>query len=180
MDKARYKLTFLKHAGDGPWPCFFCKEEVTKRSLIVHHVDENRDNDGVSNLVPCHMSCHTSHHRKGKPLSKEHRENIGKANKGKLKGRTLSPEHREKMSKARRERIYSNGGGMTGHQHTEESRAKMSLALRGNQRARGKTLSAETRAKMSEAHRGKTFSLETRVRMSEAQIGNQNARKKAS
>jgi hypothetical protein len=57
---------------------------------------------------------------------------------------------------------------MLGKTHTEESKNKMSEALKG------KTPSEETRQKMSEAHKGKILSEETRQKMSESKKGNKN------
>lgn len=56
-----YRMAFFTAAGAGPWPCFFCDEPVG-REVVVHHVDHNRTNNDVSNLVPAHEGCHTSYH----------------------------------------------------------------------------------------------------------------------
>ena len=59
-----------------------------------------------------------------------------------------------------------------GRRHSEEARAKMSEAKRGeNHPMYGKKHSAEARAKMSEAHKGKKLSAETRAKLSEALRG---------
>jgi phosphoribosylpyrophosphate synthetase len=51
----------------------------------------------------------------------------------------------------------------------------MSQAQLGNKSNLGKSLSEETKAKMSEAKRGRKATEETRQRMSEAQRGNKNS-----
>lgn len=109
----------------------------------------------------------------GKALSEDHRAKIGKGNAGKSfsderrhnisvavkgsaavaaarkagadrqKGRTFSEEHRKKLSEARRRRPPAS----------EETRAKISAAKKGNTVNLGRKPSAETRALMSEAQR---------------------------
>ena len=68
---------------------------------------------------------------------------------------------------------FTDGGdGMTGFKHSEETRKKIS---ENNARYwQGKTLSAKTRKKMSEAQKGKTLSEETRKKISEANKGENN------
>ena len=87
---------------------------------------------------------------------------------------------------------FTEGGdGISGFQHSEETRKKISEAQKGkapwnkekvniysketrkkmSEAKKGKTLSEETRKKMSEAHKGKTLSEETRKKISEANKG---------
>jgi group I intron endonuclease len=83
-------------------------------------------------------------------------------------GLVHSEETRQKMSEA----IKGKKNHMFGKTHSEESRQKMSEALKGEKNHMfGKTHSEETRQKMSEANKGKTFSEETRQKMSEANKG---------
>jgi len=80
----------------------------------------------------------------------------------------------------------TNGGeGSSGLIHNEETRIKMSEALKGktkppcseetkrkmSEAQRGKTLSDETKRKISEAKKGKTLSEENKIKWSEAQKG---------
>lgn len=60
----------------------------------------------------------------------------------------------------------NTGGG--GHNISEETRAKLSEAKKGNTFHKGKKHSAETIAKMSEAHKSKNLSAETIAKMREA------------
>ena len=78
---------------------------------------------------------------------------------------------------------FTEGGdGISGYKHTEESKRKISEALKGeNNPNYGKTLSEETRKKISEAKKGKnhpmygkTHSEEARKKMSESQKGENN------
>jgi hypothetical protein len=80
-------------------------------------------------------------------------------------------------------RNRTNGGeGSSGAIHTPETKAKMSVAKKGeNNPMYNKTPSPETRAKMSDAQKGenspnygKTHSQETRVKMSAAMKGENN------
>jgi len=76
----------------------------------------------------------------GKPLSKEHRENISKGNKGKR----FSDETKEKMSEAKR----GKSNNWLGRKHSDESKKKMSEAHTG------KPQSEEHRRKNSEVRQG--------------------------
>ena len=78
---------------------------------------------------------------------------------------------------------FTDGGdGISGYKHTEESKRKISEALKGeNNPNYGKTLSKETRKKISETLKGenhqmygKTHSEETKKKMSEALKGENN------
>jgi hypothetical protein len=58
------------------------------------------------------------------------------------KGKPLSPEHRAKVSK-------NHSTFWNGHKHTEESKAKMSIAQMGNKYSLGHKHTPETKAKIS-------------------------------
>lgn len=97
---------------------------------------------------------------KNKHLSKETKEKIGNANRG----RQFSDETKNKMSESR----MGNQNPMYGKHHTEETKRKISEKNKGNtsaprtdyqrERARlsnlGKKLSNETKRKISEANKG--------------------------
>lgn len=82
-----------------PFTCGFCDGEVIKTELLVHHQDENHDNNDPVNLVAMHRGCHTSHHKRG----------------------TVYPEH------VRNSMAVSHFGNSP----SEETRAKISAALKG-------------------------------------------------
>lgn len=64
-----------------------------------------------------------------------------------------------------------NSMGFRGRHHSEETKAKMRQAAMGNQYAKGKHLSPEARAKISEARRGRKISEEQKRKMSLAMKG---------
>ena len=50
--------------------CFCCGKQLSwdDKSLEVHHVDEDRDNFALTNLMPLCHSCHRKYHRKSQPV----------------------------------------------------------------------------------------------------------------
>ena len=135
-----------------------------------------------------------------KHLTKQHRNNISKALRGKpkprgfgqkislaLKGKPLSPQlhyQRSQTMKRLRKYLYKLHGGFlwTGRKHSVESRKRMSDSKKGipthRQTMLGKKHSIEARKKMSLAHMGNKYNLghkaskEARYKMSQAQKGN--------
>ena len=73
LDRAKQYLTFF--FGKYEPKCFFCGEKLTAESfypyksskkrdeLTIHHIDENRSNNKISNLALVHRSCHRQYHR---------------------------------------------------------------------------------------------------------------------
>ena len=145
----------------GPIP-----KDEQRRSYEIHHMDGNRKNNSLENLVclsvqehyelhlkqgdytAAHAIAHRldlpfegwNHseetklkiskankgkvsHRKGKPLSEEHKRKIGEANKTSHLGKKVSEETRQKI----KESSFRKGkpGTMTGRKHSEETKAKM-------------------------------------------------------
>lgn len=75
---ARQKGQVLQHRvvlydaiGPGPHPCHWCgatvvwTEQVTTDALVVDHLDENRANNHLSNLVPSCNPCNANRRRWG-------------------------------------------------------------------------------------------------------------------
>ena len=94
-----------------------------KKGYDIHHVDGNKQNNKLENLVYLTHSEHSSLHRKGKPiwnkgkhLSEETKRKISETKKGKQ----FSEEHKRKMS--------DNHVGMSGKHHSAETKRKMSEA----------------------------------------------------
>lgn len=134
-------------------PCFHCMEihkiQVHtkygyKPGYDVHHLDENKMNNSLSNLVYLTHSEHSKIHSKGK-----------------FKGKTLSEEHKQKLSEAKKGAKNPNYG----KQFSDEHKNKLSAALKGRQ------FSEETKLKISAAQKGKQLSEEHKQKISEALKG---------
>jgi hypothetical protein len=95
----------------------------------------------------------TLKNRKLKPFSKEHREKLSIANKGRI----VSKETREKISKTKK--------GILSYIPSEETKRKISISNKG------KIVSRETRLKLSILNKGKKLSEETKNKIS---IGNKD------
>lgn len=104
--------------------------DASAQDLIDWGIYYDRPADELIFLTAAeHGSLHNkgTHHNKGKHLSEEHKQKIGKAHKGKKRG-----------------------------PHSEETRRKISEAMRGDKNPmKGKHPSEETRKKLSEAGKGK-------------------------
>ncbi len=88
------------------------------------------------------------------------------------RGRWHTEETKAKISEA----LSGENHPMYGKQHSEEARAKMSKAKLGeNHPMYGKELPEETRAKISKAHKGKKLSEEHKAKLSKAQKGKQHS-----
>lgn len=88
---------------------------------------------------------------KGRVMSEETRQKIGKANSIALKGRTVPQEVRDKIRKNSKKPFL-------GRHHTEEAKRKNSEAHKGKKYHLGYKHSEETKRKMSEAKKGKPLS----------------------
>ena len=72
-----------------------------KKDYDIHHIDENKMNNSLSNLVYLTHSEHMKIHNKGKTLSEEIKRKISAANKGEKHpryGKQLSEETKRKIS----------------------------------------------------------------------------------
>ena len=62
-------------------------------------------------------------------------------------------------------------GRPRGYHHSEETKQKISAALKGNQNCLGRKLSQETKDKISESNRRRVYSEETKAKISKANKG---------
>ena len=100
-----------------------------KQGMAIHHIDKNKLNNSLSNLVYLTPSEHTKIHSKGKILSEETKRKMSEAKKGEkhpLYGKPLSEETKRKMSEA-----LKGNKNMLGKHHTEETKQKMRNSLKG-------------------------------------------------
>ena len=104
-----------------------------KKGYDIHHLDENKMNNSLSNLVYLTHSEHSKLHHKGKIISNEAKIKMSIAHKRE----NLSEETRRKMSDSQK-----------GKKLSEETRRKMSDSRKRE------NLSEETRRKLSEAGTG--------------------------
>ena len=71
QQQAEYRNIFLRAKGHGPHHCHFCGQLIRRNRgnngscLVVHHEDEDRSNNSISNLKPAHQRCHNSYHKQG-------------------------------------------------------------------------------------------------------------------
>jgi hypothetical protein len=65
-----YRWEFILEHGQGPYECHFCGESVVYErpwlhhadAFVIHHLDWDRSNNALDNLVPTHSRCHQDHH----------------------------------------------------------------------------------------------------------------------
>ena len=125
-----------------------------QKGLAIHHIDHNKMNNALSNLVYLTPSEHTKLHMKGKHNSEETKRKISESFKGKKrseetkrkisesqKGRRLSEETKRKISESQK----GENGNMFGKHRPEETKRKISDSLKGRR------LSEETKRKISES-----------------------------
>ena len=93
------RRTFLEMNPGPIWVCGFCGELIVKSSgrdsdsLVVHHINENREDNRLSNLMAAHFGCHAAHHMIGWTPSEKMKAAQLKA----VKGVPKTPEHRSKI-----------------------------------------------------------------------------------
>lgn len=128
-------------------------DTMPEDGYVIHHKDENHNNDTPDNLQKMTDSEHKSHHHKGKALSEKQIQQISISNTGRRP--------------------------WLGKHHTEESKQRMSVAQKGKQAGihnsfYGKTHSKEARLKMSEKRKLRITKQETRNKMSAARSGDKH------
>jgi hypothetical protein len=124
--------------------CRICKmtnienKSQYERSLSIHHIDGNKKNNNVGNIIPICSFCHFAiHHSNNKGRSYKERFGEEKAervsqimrknNAHYWKDKIRPKETRKKMSEAH----LGNISGMKGKHHSKEAKQKMSKNLKG-------------------------------------------------
>lgn len=107
-----------------------------KNKFVIHHKDENHDNNNIKNLEKMTFKKHSILHYKNNP---QVGITIEMKNKG-FTGRKHTEESKRKTSKS-----------LLGRKHTEETKRKIGL------KHKGKIMSKEARGKMSLAKKGKKY-----------------------
>jgi hypothetical protein len=137
---------------NGPIP-----RDLNGISYEIHHIDGNKHNNDISNLLCVTVQEHYNIHLKQKDwmachmiserlnISKEERLMLNSKISKSKKGISTGPRSQESIEKQMRSRKEN------GFSQTEESRLKISL---GNQ---GKTMSEEARSKISKSKKGKPW-----------------------
>ena len=118
-----------------------------KKGLVIHHIDENKLNNSLENLVYLTNYEHAKLHHKGENnamFGKHHSEETKRKMSIAAKGRTLSEATKRKISAANK----GENNVMFGKHHSEETKRKISDAKKG------KILSEETKRKISEGSKG--------------------------
>ena len=145
-----------------------------------HYIDTLKPQYNIRQIADSNLGLHF----KSRKHTKETRQKISKGNKDKIvsketrqklreanKGRKHTKETRQKMSEASTGVILSEetkrkmSESHKGRKHTEETRQKIREA------STGRKLSEETKRKISESHKGRKLSEETKRKMSEVRKG---------
>lgn len=83
------------------------------RNCVVHHLDENKLNNQLSNLRYLKNSEHVSFHQKGKKLSEEAKQKLSAANKGQHRSeetkQKISSGHKGKNNWTKNFKWFNNG-----------------------------------------------------------------------
>tara|TARA_R110000868_G_scaffold410650_2_gene699406 strand:- start:1188 stop:1946 length:759 start_codon:yes stop_codon:yes gene_type:complete len=194
--KENYRKIWMNQFGEIPI-------DSDGRSYDIHHIDGNKNNNQIQNLIAVSIKEHFDIHYKqgdfeacgaislrmqnfnfkGYSQSEETKRKISAANKGKIR----TEKHKRKMSEARKGKTLSEEtkqkmsdfrrgkpSGNKGKNHSEETKKKIAESKKGNQNSLGKKHSEETKQKMSNVHKGKFRSKETKEKMSDSKKGNQN------
>ncbi len=82
-------------------------------------------------------------------------------------GWEVTEEYRQECSIRAKQLHNEQKVGMYGKKHTEETKKKMSDSLKGNKNCLGRTLSEETKSKISSSHKDKVLSDSTKKKISE-------------
>lgn len=123
------RRVYREHHGPPPYPCDFCDKQVTVMGHkgVIHHRDENKDNDAIENLGAAHKGCHNVHHKIGQDHPPEVLEQLRLLHLGAKR----SPETRQRISDALK--------GKPGTPHTTQTKSKISQKQTENWKTREKS-----------------------------------------
>lgn len=63
MTFRKYREIFFANNGPGPYFCYFCeKTNILFSEVVIHHLDEDKNNNSIENLKSAHHKCHSRHH----------------------------------------------------------------------------------------------------------------------
>ena len=97
-----------------------------KLGMDIHHLDENKLNNSLSNLVYLTRSEHVKIHNETRVFSDETKLKLSE----KLKGRKASEETKQKMSEAHKGKNAGEKHYLYGKHHSSETKRKLSEALK--------------------------------------------------
>lgn len=128
------EVFFSAFSSKPPWSCDFCGKEIRhtghdKDALVVHHKDEIRTNNNITNLSAMHFACHGLHH--GSLRTPEMVEASAAKNRGKTRSQDFKDEASLRASNRSVEHQSKLNASNTGQKRTDESRKKMSVAKLG-------------------------------------------------
>ena len=98
------------------------------QNMDIHHLDGNKFNNSLSNLVYLNRNEHTKIHHKGKHNSEETKQKMSKAIKGKRSG--MFGKHHSEETKLK------IGKALKGKSHSEETKLKLSATMKGKNKDR--------------------------------------------
>ena len=118
---------------------------------IIHHKNEDKEDNDPSNLVLMENGAHSRLHNLGNTY---------------CLGHIFSDEHKQKLSEA-----HKGNTNRLGKHHTEAAKRKMSKAQKGNTNMLGKHHTEEAKLQMSITRKGRVASDETKAKMSAMRKG---------
>jgi hypothetical protein len=136
-------------------------QTAVPEGCCIHHIDEDKTNNDIDNLVCMSIKDHNAYHLKkrctGRKLSEEHKKKLSEIRTGKL--------HTEETKRKQSE-------SQLGREFSEETKLKMKQSAKNKQ-----PISEETRKKLSDARKGRVLTEEHRKKISEATRGKKKTKK---
>lgn len=137
-----------------------------KKGLVIHHLDHNKMNNSLANLVYLTTSEHMVIHTKGRTLSEETKLKLSKKRSEDVKRKIAKASKGRKHSEETKQKISESNKGK---KRSEEIKLKLSKAKQG--KLKGTHLSEDTKKKISDSLKGNKLSEETKRKISESLKG---------